>query len=110
MVRFILKYCRYKVYMSNIINENLLRAQRGGVPGTYPLVRSFVGIRLQGDYLGLQDGQIDDRPLWPMVYYCLRSGDLAAALHCLRSSRYLREVSNFKHFSVIQFSASIVKI
>lgn len=73
--------------MSNIINENLLRAQRGGIPGTYPLVRSFVGIRLQGDYLGLQDGYIDERPLWPMVYYCLRSGDLSAALHCLKKSK-----------------------
>ncbi|KRT79461.1 hypothetical protein AMK59_8427, partial [Oryctes borbonicus] len=77
---------RYKVYMSNIINENLLRAQRGGIPGTYPLVKSFVGIRLQGEYLGLQDGQIDERPLWPMVYYCLRSGDLGAALHCLKAA------------------------
>lgn len=74
--------------MSSVINENLHQAQRGGVPGTYPLVRSFVGIRLQGGYLGLQDGAIDDRPLWPMVYYCLRSGDLTAALHCIKKAGY----------------------
>lgn len=77
---------RYKTYMTNIINENLAHAERGGIPGTYYLVRSFVGLRLQGEYLGLQDGVIDDRPLWPMVYYCLRSGDLAAAIHCLKKS------------------------
>lgn len=77
---------RYKTYMNNIINENLTMAARGGVPGTYPLVRSFVGLRLQGEYLGLRDGTIDDRPLWPMVYYCLRSGDLAATIYCLRKS------------------------
>lgn len=72
--------------MTNIINENLSQALRGGIPGTYSLVRSFVGLRLQGEYLGLQDGTIDDRPLWPMVYYCLRSGDLSAAIYCLRKS------------------------
>lgn len=77
---------RYKTYMTNIINENLSQALRGGIPGTYSLVRSFVGLRLQGEYLGLQDGTIDDRPLWPMVYYCLRSGDLSAAIYCLRKS------------------------
>lgn len=77
---------RYKTYMSSVINENLSLAMRGGVPGTYHLVKSYVGIRLQGDYLGLQDGSIDGRPLWPMVYYCLRSGDISAALHCLKQS------------------------
>ncbi|CAH0556800.1 unnamed protein product [Brassicogethes aeneus] len=77
---------RYKTYMSNIINENLSQAARGGVPGTYPLVRSFVGLRLQGEYIGLKDGRIDDRPLWPMVYYCLRSGDITAAIYCLKRS------------------------
>lgn len=72
--------------MNNIINENLAQAVRGGVPGTYPLVLSFVGLRLQGEYTGLQDGYIDDRPLWPVVYYCLRSGDLSATSYCLRKS------------------------
>ncbi|XP_023022838.2 nuclear pore complex protein Nup93 [Leptinotarsa decemlineata] len=77
---------RYKTFMNNIINENLVQAARGGIPGTYHLVRSFVGLRLQGEYLGLQNGLIDDRPLWPMVYYCLRSGDIQAAIFCLRKS------------------------
>ncbi|XP_018336593.1 nuclear pore complex protein Nup93-like [Agrilus planipennis] len=77
---------RYKIFMESVLNENLKQAQRGGIPGTYSLVRSFVGIRLKGEYLGLQDGMIDDRPLWPMVYYCLRSGDLSATLYCLKKS------------------------
>ncbi|ENN73001.1 hypothetical protein HUJ04_005601 [Dendroctonus ponderosae] len=77
---------RYKTFMNSIITENLTHAGRGGIPGTYPLVKSFVGLRLQGEYLGLKDGMIDDRPLWPMVYYCLRSGDLPAAIHCLKKS------------------------
>lgn len=60
-------FCRYKTFMNNIVNENLAQASRGGIPGTYPLVRSFVGLRFQGEYLGLRDGVIDERPLWPMV-------------------------------------------
>lgn len=72
--------------MGNVINENLTQAHRGGVPGTYPLVRSYVGIRFQGEYFGLLDGLMDERPLWPMVYYCLRSGDLTAALHCIKKA------------------------
>lgn len=78
---------RYRKYMANIINEDRGQAMLGGVPGTYNLVKSFVGVRFQGEYMGLQDGQIDDgRPLWPMVYYCLRSGDINAALQCISIS------------------------
>ncbi|XP_072390532.1 nuclear pore complex protein Nup93-1 [Diabrotica undecimpunctata] len=77
---------RYKTYMNNIINDDLVHAIRGGIPGTYHLVRSFVGLRLQGEYLGLQDGLVEDKPLWPMVYYCLRSGDISAAIYCLKKS------------------------
>lgn len=77
---------RYKTYMATVINDNLSQAMRGGVPGTYHLVRGYVGVRLQGDYLGLQDGSIEGRPIWPMVYYCIRSGDTSAALHCLKQS------------------------
>ncbi|XP_050302655.1 nuclear pore complex protein Nup93-like [Anthonomus grandis grandis] len=79
---------RYKTYMNNIVNENLVQAGRGGIPGTYPLVRSFVGLRLQGEYMGLRDGLVDDRPLWPMVYYCIRCGDVSAAVYCLKKSSY----------------------
>ncbi|KAG7311275.1 hypothetical protein JYU34_002306 [Plutella xylostella] len=78
---------RYKQYMGDVVRANPAAAMRGGEPGTYPLVRGFVGLRLQGQNVqGLTDGVIDERPLWPMVYYCLRSGDANAALHCLRKA------------------------
>ncbi|XP_045766875.1 nuclear pore complex protein Nup93-like [Maniola jurtina] len=78
---------RYKQYMSDVVRANPAAALRGGEPGTFPLVRGFVGLRLQGqNNQGLTDGVVDDRPLWPMVYYCLRSGDANAALYCLRKA------------------------
>ncbi|XP_052747176.1 nuclear pore complex protein Nup93-1 [Bicyclus anynana] len=78
---------RYKQYMSDVVRANPAAAMRGGEPGTFPLVRGYVGLRLQGQNIqGLTDGVVDDRPLWPMVYYCLRSGDANAALYCLRKA------------------------
>lgn len=78
---------RYKTYMTTIVVENLQAAMRGGAPGTYHLVKSYVGLRLKGqNFMEASDGLIDGRPLWPMVYYCLRSGDPHAALHCMKQS------------------------
>lgn len=75
---------RYKVYMSTVISEHLREAQRGGIPSTFNLVSSFVGLKFsQSGCLGLQDGNIEGKPLWPMVYYCLRCGDIQSALRCV---------------------------
>jgi len=70
--------------MSNIVNSNLKSAKRGGVPGTYPLVRSFVSVRVSSAAIGLEDGVIDGQPVWPLIYYCLRCGDVTAALEVAR--------------------------
>lgn len=73
---------RYRDFMNSIINENLVQAKRGGIPGTIPLVKSFVGVKVQ-NLRDLEDIVVEDRPLWPLVYYCMRSGDYKAALQCL---------------------------
>lgn len=78
--------CRYRAYMTNVVSGNLQKAMRGGVPGTYPLVKSFVGIRISPGVLGLEDGLIDGQPVWPLIYYCLRCGDVGAALHVARQA------------------------
>lgn len=38
-------YSRYKKFITGQISGNLQQAQRGGVPGTYNLVRSYLNIR-----------------------------------------------------------------
>ncbi|KAK3908994.1 Nuclear pore complex protein Nup93 [Frankliniella fusca] len=76
---------RYKKYMTKLVEGNLALACRGGVPGTLSLVRSFVDLRVLGSLqgmLGLEDGQVDKKPIWPQLYYCLRCGDIDAALSC----------------------------
>lgn len=73
---------RYREFMTSVVSENLAQAKRGGIPGTLPLVKSFVGIKIQ-NMRDLEEVVVEDRPLWPLVYYCMRSGDLRAALQCL---------------------------
>ncbi|XP_069674985.1 nuclear pore complex protein Nup93-like [Periplaneta americana] len=77
---------RYKTYMTSVVMGNLQQARRGGVPGTFPLVRSFVAIRVPPGMPGLEDGLVEDQPFWPLVYYCLRCGDIPAALHCAKQA------------------------
>ena len=60
--------------------SNLSSAQLGGVPGTFNLVRSFLNIKHPTSAPGLDDGLVEGVPVWPMIFYCLRCGDIAAAL------------------------------
>ncbi|KAJ8929514.1 hypothetical protein NQ314_017772 [Rhamnusium bicolor] len=78
---------RFKIYMTNKINNgNLPSVAQDDVTSTFRLVHGFVSVRLRGEYVGLQDGLIHGCPLWPMVYYCLRAGDLSAAIYCLTNN------------------------
>lgn len=72
--------------MTSVVMGNLQQARRGGVPGTFPLVRSFVAVRVPLGMAGLEDGTVEDQPFWPLVYYCLRCGDIGAALYCAKQA------------------------
>lgn len=80
---------RYKLFMSTFISDRLPEAQRGGNPSVFNLVSSFVGLNFNnqtGNTIGLQDGHVDGKPLWPMVYYSLRCGNIQSALKCLQQA------------------------
>ncbi|KAH8402553.1 hypothetical protein KR009_000888 [Drosophila setifemur] len=76
---------RYKIYMETIVQKNLLLTKRGGVPSTYTLVSCYVSINFTklAALIGLEDVS-NGKPLWPLVYYSLRSGDLGAAIQFLK--------------------------
>ena len=93
---------RYKLYMQTVISGNLREAQRGGIPSTFNLVSSFVGLTFNtGTCFGLQDSKIDGKPLWVMVYYCLRCGDIQSALRCM-------EMAGFVYFIYLSVSILIL--
>ncbi|XP_067007700.1 nuclear pore complex protein Nup93 [Anabrus simplex] len=75
---------RYKMFMRRQVEGNLLQAQRGGVPGTIPLVASYMKLCGAAAMAGLEDGLVNGLPIWPMIYFCLRCGDVSAALSCSR--------------------------
>eukprot|EP00088_Acartia_fossae_P030106 TRINITY_DN31070_c0_g1_i1.p1 TRINITY_DN31070_c0_g1~~TRINITY_DN31070_c0_g1_i1.p1 ORF type:complete len:556 (-),score=108.67 TRINITY_DN31070_c0_g1_i1:128-1717(-) len=66
--------------------SNLAEAGLGGIPGTYNLVRSFLNVRVPASSPGLDDGLVDGVPVWALIYYCLRCGDLEAACEAARQA------------------------
>jgi len=67
-------------FVKNTVFANLQKAQLGGVPGTYHLVRSFLNVKISPHTPGLEDGLVDGVPVWPLIFYCLRCGDVSAAI------------------------------
>ncbi|KAG1675942.1 Nuclear pore complex protein Nup93 [Nymphon striatum] len=74
---------KYIEYIKTTISSNLQKAQLGGVPGTFHLIKSFLNVKLTNNYPGLEDGSVDGQPVWPIIYFCLRCGDLSAALQAV---------------------------
>lgn len=93
---------RYKAYIRQTVFSNLGAAKLGGVPGTLPLVRSFVSARQISRTTGLEDGSVEGEPVWPLIFYCLRCGDVNAALQAAKQAgsalvdfgRLLEEISH----------------
>ena len=67
-------------FVKNTVYSNLQQAELGGIPGTYHLIKSFLKVRISVHTPGLEDGIVDGVPVWPLIYYCLRSGDISAAI------------------------------
>ncbi|OWF34740.1 Nuclear pore complex protein Nup93 [Mizuhopecten yessoensis] len=86
---------QYTKYITNTIYGNLQKAQLGGIPGTYNLVRSFLNVK-PPSFRGLEDETVDGHPTWAMVYYCLRCGDLQAAQHVVDKAAH--NVGDFTTF------------
>ncbi|KAK1163612.1 nuclear pore complex protein Nup93 isoform X1 [Acipenser oxyrinchus oxyrinchus] len=86
----------YKNYTMVTVFGNLHQAQLGGVPGTYQLVRSFLNIKLPSPVPGLQDGEVEGHPVWALIYYCMRCGDLVAAMQVVNRAQH--QLGEFKNW------------
>ena len=67
-------------FVKNTVFTNLQKAELGGVPGTFHLIRSFLNVKISPHTPGLEDGLVDGVPVWPLIFFCLRSGDISAAI------------------------------
>ncbi|KAI2653509.1 Nuclear pore complex protein Nup93 [Labeo rohita] len=84
----------YKNYTMVTVFGNLHQAQLGGVPGTYQLVCSFLNIKLPTPLPGMQDGEVEGHSVWALIYFCLRCGDLSAAMQVVNRAQH--QLGDFK--------------
>ncbi|ROL43315.1 Nuclear pore complex protein Nup93 [Anabarilius grahami] len=84
----------YKNYTMVTVFGNLHQAQLGGIPGTYQLVCSFLNIKLPTPLPGMQDGEVEGHPVWALIYFCLRCGDLSAAMQVVNRAQH--QLGDFK--------------
>ncbi|CAH8579659.1 unnamed protein product [Schistosoma turkestanicum] len=86
-------------------------ARLGGRPGTRSLVRAYLSLRLPSENMTdvsslsnlyqlseqngweFDDGLVDGVPVWPMIFYCLRTGDTQVTLEVARDA--LNNLGNF---------------
>ncbi|XP_055890475.1 nuclear pore complex protein Nup93-like isoform X2 [Biomphalaria glabrata] len=71
----------YVRYLEKTVSSNLRQAQLGGIPGTYNLVHSYLNVKPPVMARSSEDGELDKQPVWALLFYCLRCGDLKAAKH-----------------------------
>ncbi|KAH9515701.1 Nucleoporin nup93 [Bulinus truncatus] len=71
----------YIRYLETTVTSNMRQAQLGGVPGTYNLVLSYLNVKPPVTTRSSEDGELDRQPVWALLFYCLRCGDLKAAKH-----------------------------
>ena len=108
----------YIKFIRNVVYSNLSAAQLGGVPGTFHLVRSFLNIKMPSGGAGLDDGLVEGVPVWAMIYYCLRCGDVSAALQAATAAgpalqdciTLLRELSTSHDNKLSPAAESLVRL
>uniref|UniRef100_A0A1B6C656 Nuclear pore protein n=1 Tax=Clastoptera arizonana TaxID=38151 RepID=A0A1B6C656_9HEMI len=77
---------RYRLYMKKLVKSSTGYVHVKEKPNNLLLVKQFVNLKITNNILGLDPLKIGDQPLWPVAYYCLRSGDLQLALQCVKQA------------------------
>lgn len=98
---------RYIVFMKSYIKNHLSKAKLGGIPGTYPLVRSFVSVYIN-QYNNPDQLYYDGLPFWPLLYYLIRCGDLESVVCVLEKNNQNPELLNV--FNSIKNNHSFVNL
>eukprot|EP00095_Tigriopus_kingsejongensis_P011127 maker-scaffold645_size120276-snap-gene-0.39 protein:Tk11127 transcript:maker-scaffold645_size120276-snap-gene-0.39-mRNA-1 annotation:"nuclear pore complex protein nup93" len=108
----------FKKYVTTTVFSHMSQAQLGGIPGTYQLVRSFLKVQIAPHTPGLEDGLIDGVPVWALIYYALRCGDLSASVQAAHQAgpgladmaKFLTEMQTSVDQRLSPHSDNIVKL
>ncbi|KAI3415703.1 hypothetical protein GPALN_005294 [Globodera pallida] len=83
----------FEFHMESTIEANLERARRGGVPGTLSRIVAYLNVKTPSHSF-YEDGLHDHHPVWTLLFYCLRVGDMVEAG---RLAKEAKELSNNPH-------------
>ncbi|KAI6182910.1 Nuclear pore protein [Aphelenchoides bicaudatus] len=81
----------FKEHMENVIQNNLQKAQRGGVPGVVSLIDAYLNVRLEPQF-EYEDSRYGKHPIWPFIFICLRIGEFTLASKA--ASTHLQNITN----------------
>ncbi|KAK7115279.1 hypothetical protein V1264_001179 [Littorina saxatilis] len=85
-------------FLKSVVYENLELSRLGGIPGTFNLVRSYLKLHLPPSSFTAEDGVLEGQPIWALVYYCLRCGDMKAAQQVVdKVSHQLGDFASYFH-------------
>ena len=79
----------YLNFIQDTVYRSPSQAYLGGVPGTLNLVKSFLRLHQVNTMPGIEDELVDGQPLWAIVFYCIRCGDMEDALAAVREAPYV---------------------
>lgn len=108
---------RYTVFMKSYVKSHMSKAKLGGIPGTYPLVRSFVSVYVN-QYNNPDKLFYDSLPFWPLLYYLIRCGDFESVVRVLEKNNQdpellsvftnIKKNHNYVNLSDQGFASSVV--
>ena len=77
----------FKQYLKQYTMSHLEQARIGGVPSTLKLINGYLKLNSSKYYTSNEEIYIDNQPLWPIIYLCLRCGDYEAARDVARQAK-----------------------
>ncbi|TKR93805.1 hypothetical protein L596_008195 [Steinernema carpocapsae] len=69
---------QYELHMETVVQRNLAKARRGGIPGVLSLVDAYLNVRGSGSGGKSQDAMYGSHPAWCVLFHALRVGDYNA--------------------------------
>ena len=70
----------FTMYVRRVISQSLIAARRQGKPSIIADIQAYLNVIHNQLPENLENIKVDGYPLWAMLYFCLRCGNINAAL------------------------------
>lgn len=86
---------QYLDYIKELVFSSLSQAKLGGIPSTLNLVHSYLTLKQANSFPDFEDGTVSEQPLWALVFYCMRCGDLKDALKVITEANTCSDIAHY---------------